>query len=165
MIIFELWKTLWLYRLIILYFYENCELGVNKSKNYEFGWRYALLTVEKKNWGIAKVKHCYTHSERTDRNSYSWCDESDYDFRRMWLHSSSCCILQTLLCICFNFQRVIFRTWIYGTSTEQHRDLRCSRNSLPVHGNGMLRNSRSHLAVQHQPPLELTRCWWAWTQW
>jgi hypothetical protein len=32
-------------------------------------------------------------------------------------------------------------------------DLRCSRNSLPVHWNGMLRNSRSHLAVQHQPLL------------
>jgi len=29
-------------------------------------------------------------------------------------------------------------------------DIRCSRNSLPVHWNGMLRNSRSHLAVQHQ---------------
>jgi len=29
-------------------------------------------------------------------------------------------------------------------------DIRCIRNSLPVHWNGMLRNSRSHLAVQHQ---------------
>jgi len=32
-------------------------------------------------------------------------------------------------------------------------DLRCSSNSLPVHWNGMLRNSRSHLAVQYQPLL------------
>jgi hypothetical protein len=32
-------------------------------------------------------------------------------------------------------------------------DLRCSRNSIPVHWNGMLRNSRSNLAVQHQPLL------------
>ena len=31
-------------------------------------------------------------------------------------------------------------------------DLRRSRNSMPVHWNGMLRNSRSHLAVQNQPP-------------
>jgi hypothetical protein len=32
-------------------------------------------------------------------------------------------------------------------------DLRCSRNSLPVHGSGKLRNSRPHLGVQHQPLL------------
>ena len=58
-----------------------------------------------------------------------------------------------VFCTCFNFQRVIFRAQIYSISTEQHMDLRCSRNSLPVHWNGMLRNSRSHLAVQHQPLL------------
>jgi hypothetical protein len=32
-------------------------------------------------------------------------------------------------------------------------NLRSSRNSLTVHWNGMLRNCRSHLAVQHQPLL------------
>jgi len=53
----------------------------------------------------------------------------------------------------FNFQRVIFRAWIYGTSTEQHMDLRCSRNSLPIYWKWILRNNRSHLAVLHQPPL------------
>jgi hypothetical protein len=32
-------------------------------------------------------------------------------------------------------------------------DLRCSSNSLPVHWNGILRKSRSHLVVQNQPLL------------
>ena len=78
------------------------------------------------------------------------------------LHLSSFCILQELWCICFNFQQVTFRAWFYVTSTEKRRDLRCSRNSLPFHGNGMLRNSRSHLVVLHQRPLNWIRCWWAW---
>jgi hypothetical protein len=70
------------------------------------------------------------------------------------LHSSEFLVhFANVFCKCFNFQRVIFRDWIYCTSTEQCMDLRCSRNSLQVHWNGMLRNSRSHLAVQHQPLL------------
>jgi hypothetical protein len=49
--------------------------------------------------------------------------------------------------LCLNFQRVFFRAWIFSTRTEQRLDLRHSRISLPVHWNGMLRNSRSQLAV------------------
>jgi hypothetical protein len=51
-------------------FYIFMNIGIN-SKNYEFGWHYALLTVWEKNWEIANVKHCYAHCERIDRNSYS----------------------------------------------------------------------------------------------
>ena len=65
-----------------------------------------------------------------------------------------------VFCTCFNFHRVFFRAWIYSTSTEQHMDLRCIRNSLSVQWNGMPRNSRSHLAVQHQPLLNWIRCCW-----
>jgi len=72
--------------------------------------------------------------------------------------------LEMSFCICLHFQRVIFRAWIYSTSNEQRMDLRCSRNSLPVHCNGILRNSRSHLVVQRQPPLNWIRCSWSWTQ-
>jgi len=72
--------------------------------------------------------------------------------------------LETSFCICLHFQRVLFRAWIYSTSNEQRMDLRSSRNRLLVHCNGMLRNSRSHLAVQRQPPLYWIRWWWSWTQ-
>jgi len=81
------------------------------------------------------------------------------------LHSSEFLLqFAYVFCTCFNLQRVIFRDWIYSSSTGQRMDLRCSRNSLPVHWNGMLRNSRSHLPVQHQLPLNWIRCWWTWTQ-
>jgi len=103
---------------------------------------------------VAIVKHCYVHSERTNGINYNKRDKLDYVFRRTVISFISfSCILQMSFCICLHFQRVIFGTWIYNTSNEQRMDLRCSRNSLPVHWNGMLKNRRSHLAVQSQPPL------------
>jgi len=89
----------------------------------------------------------------------------DYVLEGPILHSSEFLLHFTnVFRTCFNLQRVIFRDWIYSSSTGQRMDLRCSRNSLPVHWNGMLRNSRSNLPVQHQPPLNWIRCWWTWTQ-
>jgi hypothetical protein len=98
------------------------------------------------------------HYEEIDRNNYT--PTCHVDIIRV---SSAFCKCHFGLCL--NFHRVLFRAWIFSTSTEQRLDLRHSRNSLPVHWNGMLRNSRSHLAVQHPPPLNWIRCWWVWTQW
>jgi len=110
---------------------------------------------------IAKVKHCYTYCGGGETvNVTSWT----MFLEGLLLHSSEF-LLHFANVICFNFQRVVFRVWIYGTSTEQRMDIRCSRDSLPVHWNGMLRKSRSHLAVQNQPSLNWISCWLAWAKW
>jgi len=65
MIMFELWKSFWLYRLIILYFYEYYELSVNKSKNYEFWMTLPTAYCKEKNSKIARIKLCYMHCDLT----------------------------------------------------------------------------------------------------
>ena len=88
----------------------------------------------------------------------------DYVLEGLLLYPSEFFLhLKTSFSICLNFQRVIFSVWIYSTSNEQRIDLRCSRNSLPVHWNRMLSNSSSQQAVQRQQPLNCIRCWWSWT--
>ena len=68
---FEQWKSFWLYWLIILYFYEYCELIVNKSKNYEFWMTIPTADYKENNLEIAKIKHCYMHREQINRNNYN----------------------------------------------------------------------------------------------
>ena len=116
MIILELRKTIYCTGWS---FYILWILGLT-AKKYDFGWHYPLLTVWKKSWKIANVKHCYAHCKWINgklqlTGQVGLC----FFLEGLILYSSEFLVhFANVSCTCFNFHRVIFRTWICGTSLQ-----------------------------------------------